>query len=78
MNYKLTIKPQTVDETVTIYNKRREKFRVEVPHALILEDIVIDSLDSILYSHSHDTADPECLSEERQCCWYHYVSRGVL
>ena len=62
LNYKLTIKPKN-ETDVTIYNKRREKFRVEVPKAFTMDNITIDSLDSILYSHDTAETDPECLSE---------------
>ena len=58
----------TVGNTVTIYNKRREKFKIDVPYGFTMERITIDSLDSILYSHDQDESDPDCLSEERQCC----------
>lgn len=34
--------------TVTIYNKRREKLRFDVPVSLTLTNIVIDGIDSIL------------------------------
>ena len=68
LNYRLTIKPETDGDTVTIYNKRREKFRVEVPYSLSMERIVIDGLDSILYSRNSGEAEPACLSEERPCC----------
>lgn len=50
------------DETVTIYNKIRERFRMEVFAKLKLERVVIDSLDSVLPFGS------PCLSEYRPCC----------
>jgi len=55
-------------DTVTIINKRREKFRIEVPVSLTLENIVIDSLDSVLHTQDADTDLPACLSEYRTCC----------
>ena len=55
-------------DTVTINNKRREKFRMEVPVSLTLENITIDSLDSVLHTQASGTDLPACLSEYRQCC----------
>lgn len=50
------------DETVTIYNKLRERFQFHVYAHLQLMNIVIDSMDSILPLGS------KCLSEKRPCC----------
>ena len=68
LNFKLTIKPELDGDVVTIYNKRREKFKIDVPAEFEAERIIIDSIDSILYSHSEDEDNPTCLNEERQCC----------
>jgi hypothetical protein len=39
---------KTLGEKPTIYNKRRDKFSINVGKGLTLTDITIDSLDSIL------------------------------
>ena len=38
------------DGDITIFNKNRELFYIEVPVLLNMEHIIIDSLDSVLYS----------------------------
>ena len=60
-------------QRVRIFNKMRERFELKILASLRLENIVIDSLDSIL-PRGHP-----CLSEYRQCCGVTYsaVSHGV-
>jgi hypothetical protein len=54
------------DEVVTIYNKNRELFEINVPSELHINNIKIDSLDSILYSLS--VLSDSCIDERSQCC----------
>ena len=72
LNYEVTIKPvatvSSASDAITIYNKKRERFRLDVPVKLTLEGVVIDSIDSILHSQTTGTALPDCLSERRICC----------
>ena len=75
LNYALTISPipcsknlanvQSIctDEQITIYNKQRELFEIEVPANLTLDRVIIDSLDSILF----DTNEA-CLEKRENCC----------
>ena len=58
----------TAASTVTLHNKRREKFRLDVPASLTLAGVVIDGLDSVLHTQSLGTPLPACLSERRACC----------
>eukprot|EP00347_Sterkiella_histriomuscorum_P010453 403376225 len=68
-NLKLIIKPDpsTVDEgeKITILNKRRDKFQLRVGRGLTLENIIIDSLDSIL---PIDKDGSGCLQRKEKCC----------
>lgn len=78
LNYEVLIKPLRCSvaagdvchdtETVTIYNKRREKFRLDVPVKLTLSGVILDSIDSILHYQLQGTALPDCLSERSTCC----------
>ena len=45
------------DGVITIYNKNRELFTVEVPVSLTMTNIKIDSLDSILFELTEDVSD---------------------
>jgi len=38
------------NEQVTVYNKRRDKFSLQVSGGLTLNNIIFDSSDSIIYS----------------------------
>ena len=51
---------------MTIYNKNRELFEINVPSELHITNIKIDSLDSILYSLS--VLSDSCIDERSQCC----------
>eukprot|EP00347_Sterkiella_histriomuscorum_P021660 403333207 len=68
-NLKLIIKPDpsTVDEgeKITIFNKRRDKFQLRVGRGLTIENIIIDSLDSIL---PIDKDGNGCLKRKEKCC----------
>jgi hypothetical protein len=82
LNYYLTIQPlfctystdefditdYCTNDVVTIYNKNREQFTVEVALSLTLTNIKIDSLDSVLFSLDSDVYDTSCLSERATCC----------
>jgi len=82
LNYALTISPipcsknlanvesVCTNEQVTVYNKQRELFEIEVPANLTLHKVIIDSLDSILY----DTKD-SCLEKRVNCC---QISNNVV
>eukprot|EP00347_Sterkiella_histriomuscorum_P009701 403340212 len=60
-------------EKVTIYNKLRERFQLFVGAGLTLQNIIIDSLDSIVDS-SGDSI-PDCLKELGRCC---EISQGTF
>eukprot|EP00347_Sterkiella_histriomuscorum_P011673 403371551 len=66
---KLIIKPDplTVEEgqKITIFNKRRDKFQLRVGRGLTLENIIIDSLDSVL---PIDQDGNGCLKRKENCC----------
>lgn len=47
---------------VTVYNKIRERFQMEVLQRLRVENVIFDSVDSIL------PFGTPCLSEHRRCC----------
>ena len=51
-------------DKVKIHNKKRERFQLEVAQELTLNQVSINSLDSVLYSGN----DLSCLNERRQCC----------
>jgi hypothetical protein len=53
------------DTFVTIYNKQREQFSIDVPVSLKLENVKIDSLDSLLYQNGTTNS---CLSKREKCC----------
>lgn len=89
LNYALTIQPlpcsyvsdydltdYCTDEVVTIYNKNRELFSIDVPVSLTISDIKIDSLDSVLFSVDPDVwSDVSCLREREQCC---EITEGIV
>ena len=56
---------ETSSTTVTVFNKRREKLRFDVPVKLTLSGVIIDSTDSILHSLSDK---PSCLGDRVTCC----------
>ena len=64
-------------DQVTIYNKKKERFRMDVPVTLTLENVAIDSLDSILHTQAPSTSVPTCLSSREQCCSMTTNSDGV-
>ena len=49
-------------EPVAVYNKMRERFQMEVLQRLRVENVVFDSVDSVL------PFGTPCLSEHRRCC----------
>ena len=56
---------------VTLINKRREKFRIDIANRLTLTNVKIDSLDSVLMSKDGltDTSTAAtCLTERKRCC----------
>ena len=57
--------PATSLSNVTVYNKKREKFRIGVGLSVTLEHIVIDSIDSILQTQVLGTPKVACLNEYR-------------
>lgn len=64
------------DDVVTVYNKNRELFTIEVPVSLTVSKIKIDSLDSVLFSVDPEVwTDVDCLRERVQCC---SISDGVI
>jgi hypothetical protein len=62
-----------VTETITIKNKKRDKFQIKVGGGLTIKNVIIDSLDSlvckntILIDQIDDLTDP-CLNAEADCC----------
>ncbi|CDW90613.1 UNKNOWN [Stylonychia lemnae] len=65
-SWDIIIKPYSkVTEKVVIINKRRDKLKFLVGQGLEIQDIVIDSLDSVISRHN----DPaNCLSSKIICC----------
>ena len=56
---------------VTLINKRREKFRLDIANKLVIKNVTIDSLDSVLMSKDGLTDDTEantCLKTRERCC----------
>lgn len=54
---------KALGEKPTIYNKRRDKFSINVGKGLSLVDITFDSLDSIL-----DQDSDACMGKAENCC----------
>ena len=63
--------PEQCGDRVTIFNKMRERFEIQMQFAMKLENITIDSADSVLPFGS------PCLSEYRQCC-KHVPDLGIV
>ncbi|CDW79376.1 UNKNOWN [Stylonychia lemnae] len=62
----LIIKPATtVDGKITVYNKRRDQFQINVSGGLTIENIIFDSLDSVI---PYDLDSSGCLGKKIQCC----------
>lgn len=57
---------------VTIYNKRREAFILDVAVKLHMRNIIIDSIDSILPSST------SCLGQRRVCCSISNTTNSVV
>jgi hypothetical protein len=79
LNVALTIKPETDGATVTIYNQAGGNFKLPVSRSLTLENLIIDSLDSIAtpvsetafgndYSSDFSQAYDSCWSNRETCC----------
>lgn len=59
------LKDFCTEDQITIYNKQRDRFSIEVPRGISLFNIHIDSLDSVLFELP---VLPKCLKEMRNCC----------
>ena len=64
-----------ITEKVTIFNKHREFFQLEVGAGLALKNLIIDSLDSIV--DSTETI-PSCLSSLMPCCKIDTDSQSIV
>lgn len=61
-SYSSSVSDVCTSSSVTIWNKRRENLIIDVPVSLTLQNIIIDSIDSIL-----SPSEP-CLSTRKKCC----------